>query len=315
MFIKRAKSRPSLRARESELDDAPASSTSSPLAKSSVTAEQVQNGSAAASAAGEGGEDAETSSGSVMERKKAQKKDKRLGGARSGAGGGPRLSFGGDADEGEGFKPRKSLLSQNIKLPQTPSRDEGLSTPSKSTPSYSSDYLAELKASTPSRLARPAADTGNDEMGEADVHSGSGMSRIARHKYASAIQEDTTAGIPDAVAVAAAKMKRQAALESAKHGGSLGNGSAGEDYIALGKGQLVVHDGAEPHPESRLMREEDEGDEGDEGKYFQSSALSCSLTINRPGKLYGSARQALSRQRRDQGSRPESKGRDRGAYR
>lgn len=269
MFIKRAKSRPSLRARESELDDAPASSTSSPLAKSSVTAEQVHNGSNAANGTGstvaDAGDDEGMSSGSVMERKKAQKKDKRLGGARTGTSGGPRLSFGGDADEGEGFKPRKSLLSQSIKLPQTPSRDDSPSTPSKSTPSYSSDYLAELKASTPSRLARPAEDTENEEMGEENGSGGSNLSRIARQKYATTIQEDTTAGIPDAAAVAAAKMKRQAALESAKHGGGLGNGSGGEDYIALGKGQLVVHDGAEPHPESRLMREEDEGDEGDEG--------------------------------------------------
>ncbi len=222
----------------------------------------------------------------------AQKKDKRLGGARTGASGGPRLSFGGDADEGEGFKPRKSLLSQNIKLPQTSSRDESLSTPSKSTPSYSSDYLAELKASTPSRLARPAADTEDEEMGEENGSGGSNLSRIARQKYATTIQEDTTAGIPDAAAVAAAKMKRQAALESAKHGGGLGNGSGGEDYIALGKGQLVVHDGAEPHPRAGSCVRRTRATKGMRvcvEHSAKSYGLEDGLTVTRSRRLHGSA--------------------------
>jgi GC-rich sequence DNA-binding factor len=83
---------------------------------------------------------------------------------------------------------------------------------------------------------------------------------MAREKYASV---DSTEGIPDTAAIAAAKMKRQARVESSKHdiGGE-------EDFISLGGGKLIVHDGEDrgPHPESRLMREEDEGDEGDEGK-------------------------------------------------
>lgn len=259
MFNKRVKSRPSLRARDSDVE----TSAGSPLAKSVVTAYP----------AGED-EDEASGSGSVLERKKAQKKDKRLSGVKSG---GTRLSFGGDGDEGEGFKPKKSLLSQSIKLPpQSPAFDDSPGAPSLSS-SYSREYLSELKASTPTRASRSAADNeGGDDAGngEGDEEDGTGLSRMARSKYASSFVEDTTAGIPDAAAVASARMKRQAKVEAAKHGGD----EMGEDYIALGGGKLIVHDGrAEgPHPGSRLMREEDEGEEGDEGELACTSPASGS---------------------------------------
>ncbi|WRT69477.1 uncharacterized protein IL334_006463 [Kwoniella shivajii] len=253
MFIKRAKSRPSLRARDSDL---PESSTAggSPLAKSSVTAE---DGDVSMDV------DPDESSGSIMAKKKAQKKDKR----KDGISGKPksRLSFGG-ADEEEGseggntpFKPKKSLLSQQIKLPDTPS-STGSGTPASTSQNsingiYSREYLSQLKASTPTRAPRT---TEVEDEGEEDVDS-NGLSKVARDKYASTIIEDTTAGIPDTAAISAAKAKRQAALESSKHGG------IGEDYISLGGGKLAVYDGdAGPHPESRLMREEDEEGDGDE---------------------------------------------------
>jgi len=42
-----------------------------------------------------------------------------------------------------------------------------------------------------------------------------------------------------------------------------------------------VHDGDKgPHPESRLMREEDEGDEGDEGESFPSVPVGSLLMID-----------------------------------
>lgn len=235
MFIKRAKSRPSLRARDSEGETAP-----SPLGKSVVTA------------TADDAEEHDSGLGSVLERKKAQKKDKRLSGVKIG---GTRLSFGGEGDEGEGFKPKKSLLSQNIKLPPASTTDYS---PIASGSSYSREYLSELKASTPTRAPRSAVEDGDE-----DENDGGGISRLAREKYASSFVEDTTAGIPDAAAVVSARMKRQAKVESAKHGGEMD-----EDYIALGGGRLIVHDGSKegPHPESRLMREEDEGDEGDEGE-------------------------------------------------
>jgi GC-rich sequence DNA-binding factor len=239
MFIKRAKSRPSIRARDSDIE-----TTGSPLAKSSFTpddpAEDVEDG------------------GRILERKKAQKKEKR----KDELGKTTRLSFGGDDDGGEGevtpFKPKKSLLSQSLKLPSTPlTSSSAAETPSTLSSVYSREYLCELKASTPSRAPRrpTVEDDEDDDMDR------SGLSRLARNKYAPTIVEDTTAGIPDAVAIASAKSKRQAAVENVKH-----NGNLGEDYIALGGEQIAVYDGTEgPHPESRLMREEDEGEEGDEG--------------------------------------------------
>ena len=251
MFIKRNKSRPSLRTRET--DELP----SSPLAKSSFSAgagiDDEPSSSAAPSPAAPSTGDDEEGLGSVMERKKAKNKEKRSSGLTKGS----RLSFGGPGDEGEdgtpAFKPRKSLLSQQVKLPSTPATEPVASS---STPSYSSAYLDELKASTPSRgPRRPTVDDGDDE--EED---GTGLSKLARDKYASRMVEDTTAGIPDDAAIAAAKQKRQAALEAKKHG-------LGEDYISLSGGQVAVYDGdSGPHPESRLMREEDEGEEGDEGE-------------------------------------------------
>jgi GC-rich sequence DNA-binding factor len=243
-MFKKAKSRPSLRARESE-DPA---SASSPLAQSSITAEDPDT------SIDVEGEDGDVSMGSIFERKKAGKKDKR----RDRPMGSSRLSFGGDkGGEGEASKPRRSLLSQSVTA-RLENAAASTSSPLASTPSYSSDYLSQLKASTPTRGPRPVTVDDDDDIQEVDAN---GLSKIAREKYASV---DKTEGIPDTAAIAAAKMKRQARVESAKH-----DVGPEEDYIALGGGRLVVHDGEDrgPHPESRLMREEDEGDEGDEGEY------------------------------------------------
>lgn len=240
MFIKRAKSRPSLRAKEID-EESPSASSSSPLSKGALNLTEGDDGSDQPLEEG----------GSVMERKKAKGKEKK-GPSKS-----SRLSFGGDNEpgaEGTPFKPRKSLLSQSFKL----STPQSAPTASSSTPShsYSSEYLSELKASTPSRAPKAAVEDEDD----VDEEDGTGLSRAARNKYASNFVEDMTAGIPDAAAIASAKNKRLAAVESKKHG-------LGDDYISLGNGQISVYDGEKgPHPESRLMREEDEGEEGDEGK-------------------------------------------------
>ncbi|KAK4683886.1 hypothetical protein P7C73_g6329, partial [Tremellales sp. Uapishka_1] len=225
MFIKRNKSRPSLRARESDLEG----DVGSPLGKSTFTAE----------GAGDTSMDVDEESGSVMERKKLKKRDKR----KDGLGQSGRLSFGGDdaeASDSTPFKPKKSLLSQQIKLPSTPAT---ITTESPSSSIYSKEYISQLKAATPSRLPRNSTEEG--------------LSDIAKSKYGDMLMEDTTAGIPDDAAIASAKTKRQTALQSEKLGG--------EDFISLGGGQLSVYDGEQgPHPESRLMREEDEEGEGDE---------------------------------------------------
>ncbi|KAL1412967.1 hypothetical protein Q8F55_000716 [Vanrija albida] len=227
MFVKRARPRPSIRSRVVDDDDA---APSSPLAQS-VTSSEVD------AAPSPSAMDVDDEAGSVMERKKAQRKSKLSKGSR--------LSFGGD-DESDGtpFKQKKSLLSQSLKLASSPLASSAPTTaPAASSESYSRDYLAELKAATPSRAAKKRDDE--------DGNGGDGLSQTARDKYASTIIEDTSAGIPDHLAVAAAKSRRKAALDAQRAG------AEGEDFIALGgdKG---------PHPESRLMREEDEGDEGDE---------------------------------------------------
>lgn len=253
VMFKKAKSRPSLRARDSE-DLTP---TSSPLARSSFAADDPDTSLDVEE------KDGDVSLGSVFERKKAGKrdKDKRQGRPI----GGSRLSFGGDkaGGEGEPSKPRRSLLSQSTTARLENAAASSSSSPLGASPSYSSDYLSQLKASTPTRGPRPPRVDDDDGIEEVDAN---GLSKLARDKYASV---DTTEGIPDTAAIAAAKMKRQARVEISKH--DAGNE---EDYISLGGGKLIVHDGDDrgPHPESRLMREEDEGDEGDEGEYFY---LSC----------------------------------------
>lgn len=101
-----------------------------------------------------------------------------------------------------------------------------------------------------------------------------GLSHSAISKYSLQSDDpmlDTTQGIPDEALIAAAKAKRKAAYgQKVVSGGGVG----GEDYISITEqsGRLTVYDADagtggrdEPHPESRLQREEDELGEGDEG--------------------------------------------------
>lgn len=242
-FIKRAKGRSNIRSR----DDTP----SSPLAGPSVTAADDED---------------ESGGMSPMQMAKNRRKDKNRG-IKS------KLSFGGD-DEGEEdkpFVPRKSNLSQSIslqKLAATPSSDYhnpfASTSAAASSSSYTSSYLDELKASTPSRISRRPAH--EDDPVRMDVDSDE---HPTNSQYA-----DTTQGIPDEALIAAAKAKRKAAYGQ----------TSGEDYISLTEqsGKLTVYDGDEkgPHPESRLQREEDELGEGDEGEYVPMLAMfgySCNV--------------------------------------
>lgn len=270
MFIKRARPRPSLRARDSDLTDT--ASTLSPLAKSSITANDAHNSDDSIEI------DSNEGSGSILGRKKGQKKEKtkdRLSKKAS------TLSFGGaaDKDEGMAFKPKKSLLSQQLKLPSTPSTSDTTGTPStmKTSGVYSREYLSELKAATPTRAPRGVTDTIEDDNAE----DSSGLSRLAREKYASSFAQDTTAGIPDAATITAAKMKRQAAIGG--NGPASASAENDEDYISLesGDGKIAIYDAQQgPHPESRLMREEDEEGEGDEGRFVCRSLAMTRHTNN-----------------------------------
>lgn len=170
------------------------------------------------------------------------------------------------------FKPKKSLLSQALRIPTTPAgsvaESSKSSAPSTVTPSYSREYLSELKAATPSKLNRESSNLKDVESDDDDAVDENGISKAARTKYGTAV--DTTAGIPSVAAIASAKAKRQAALKIG------GEDLGGEDFISLGNGQMAVYDSSQgPHPESRLQREEDEEGEGDEGELQHRCMVCC----------------------------------------
>ncbi|THH09290.1 hypothetical protein EW146_g8722 [Bondarzewia mesenterica] len=166
------------------------------------------------------------------------------------------LSFGGE-DEGEVevFKVKKSRLSRKLTLGQHPPSPGGIpsnldqatiSTQPGGGPVYDQAYLSELKASTPSaRAPRPPA----DDVYDVDVS----MTEL------NAVEINNTLGgietvIPSESSVLAAKEKRERLRVTE---------SSGEDFISLSLTKRdEVYQG--PHPESRLVREEDELGEGDD---------------------------------------------------
>ncbi len=152
--------------------------------------------------------------------------------------------------------------STGLSSPAGPSRQ--VSSTTASSPSYSTAYLNELKAATPTRLTgRSRLDAEIDGDEDEDMDMDGGLSLAARQKYGDVSMVDTTAGIPDEAHVAAAKAKRRAAV------GQGGVQGGEEDFIPLneGKGRMSLYDGDKgPHPESRLQREEDEEGDGDDGE-------------------------------------------------
>ncbi|KAJ8463892.1 hypothetical protein ONZ51_g9949 [Trametes cubensis] len=172
------------------------------------------------------------------------------------------LSFGGDEEEGEGevFKLKKSNLSRKVALrndlPGVTPVPLGSTTAQRSTgPTYDAAYLNELKASTPT--ARPPIPTEDTVSYDADVpmdlDSAAHASMLAPLNDS---MQEGEAAIPSASSILAAKQKREC-LRATK-------ASGGEDYISL---SLTKRDDYSkgPHPESRLVREEDElGDADDE---------------------------------------------------
>lgn len=163
------------------------------------------------------------------------------------------LSFGGDREEGEEvFKVKKSSLSRKLVLGQYPSSlgnlpsnldQASISSRSGGGPIYDQAYLSELKAQTPgARASQPPAERHDVSMADVDpleVNDTLGVS-------------ETT--IPSESSILAAKAKRDR-LRNVKH--------PDEDFISLFlTGQGDEYQG--PHPESRLVREEDELGEGDD---------------------------------------------------
>ncbi|KAG5646496.1 hypothetical protein DXG03_003261 [Asterophora parasitica] len=182
-----------------------------------------------------------------------------------------KLSFGGDDDEvcvltalkndimmwcvaqesgGEVFQVKKSDLSRKLALGTHPAslplNLEQATISAGRGPTYDQAYLRELKASTPTSRPPPISDTNGEE--------------IPMDVYVSLIDVDgvdslNEAIIPSESSIKTAKERRERLRKT---------GAAGEeDFISLS----VVRRSDEPqgpHPESRLVREEDELGEGDD---------------------------------------------------
>ncbi|KAI0747373.1 nineteen complex-related protein 2-domain-containing protein [Fomes fomentarius] len=170
------------------------------------------------------------------------------------------LSFGGDEEEGDGevFQLKKSSLSKKLKLGKAaPGVNlETTITPKSTGPTYDAAYLSQLKANTPSaRFPLPAGDSYDADI-SMDVDSPAQLSALSN-----IADEETETAIPSASSVLAAKQKRER-LRASK---------PGEDYISLSLTKRSDYSQG-PHPDSRLVREEDElGDADDEYAEYTSA--------------------------------------------
>ncbi|KAI1794968.1 GCFC-domain-containing protein [Ganoderma leucocontextum] len=168
------------------------------------------------------------------------------------------LSFGGEEEgEGETFKVKKGVLSKKLTLSKgVRAAPTELDIPQLSTaPTYDAAYLSQLKANTPSARPPQPPDSYDADV-SMDVDSPAQLSAL------SAIADDQAeTAIPSASSILAAKQKRER-LRVTKDG---------DDYISL---SLSKRDDFSqgPHPESRLMREDDElGDADDEFAEYTSA--------------------------------------------
>ncbi|KAH9924304.1 GCFC-domain-containing protein [Epithele typhae] len=175
------------------------------------------------------------------------------------------LSFGGDEEEaGETFKLKKGVLSSNLAKGKASTGVSSSSfTPQQTSgPTYDAAYLNELKASTPS--ARPSLHSSAlDTDVSMDVDDPSQFSAITVETplLNPCADEQSETAIPSASSILSAKQKRE----------RLRANKGSEDYISL---SLAKQDDFSrgPHPESRLMREDDElGDADDEFAEYTSA--------------------------------------------
>ncbi|KAJ7159856.1 nineteen complex-related protein 2-domain-containing protein [Mycena crocata] len=175
-----------------------------------------------------------------------------------------RLSFGADEDEegsGEVFKVKKSSLSQRLTLGTHPNNipsnlDQASISPHRG-PTYDQAYLNQLKASTPSsRAPLPSVDPYDADMSMdvGDMSADMSMQGIETEDVFGASYQSATF-IPSESSIKVAKERRERLRTTVASGA--------DDFISLS----VVKRPDEsqgPHPESRLMREEDELGEGDD---------------------------------------------------
>ncbi|KAF9013201.1 nineteen complex-related protein 2-domain-containing protein [Cyathus striatus] len=169
-----------------------------------------------------------------------------------------RLSFGGDEEEGDGevFQVKKSNLSKKLTLGTHPASvplnlDQATISPSRG-PTYDKKYLEQLKASTPTgRPPRPSQDAYDADM-SMDVSMNVEDSTTS---ITTTVEEETEAYIPSESSIKVAKEKRER-LRKTKEAGE-------DDYISLSVSKRSDFSEG-PHPESRLVREDDELGEGDD---------------------------------------------------
>ncbi|EKM51607.1 uncharacterized protein PHACADRAFT_31439 [Phanerochaete carnosa HHB-10118-sp] len=149
----------------------------------------------------------------------------------------------------------------------TPARTNGA-------PTYSAEYLSELKASTPS--TRPRLQDDDSISYDADVSLAADT--LAQSSLASIVDltgdADTEASILSSSAVQAAKEKRDRLRKMRT--------TADEDFISL---SVTKHSDIPqgPHPESRLMREEDELGEGDD-EYAEYTSAQERIALGKKSK-------------------------------
>ncbi|KAG9034492.1 hypothetical protein FRB95_013168 [Tulasnella sp. JGI-2019a] len=171
------------------------------------------------------------------------------------------LSFGAD-DEGGGeeFTARKSVLSRKMKLggsslaspmiARLPQTDD--SRPS--TPAYTAEYLTQLKAST---ATPPTRITGNVEIQDSEMDN-TVYNAEELESLGVADILDGSQTVPSGITIVDAKKERERRRVAGV------TSQNGEDFISLSvtKRSDIVDNG--PHPESRLMREDDDLGEGDD---------------------------------------------------
>ncbi|EJC98047.1 uncharacterized protein FOMMEDRAFT_97947 [Fomitiporia mediterranea MF3/22] len=195
-----------------------------------------------------------------------------------------RLSFGGDEEEGDGevFQVKKSGVGRKLKLASIalPSGlDQVTATPQTSGGVYSKEYLTELRAST---QAAPSAVHTLDPTPDSDIV-------LDASEMAGAVIVDETvatgAEIPSESSIAAAKQRREV-LRKTKQ--------TEEDFISLSVTRKEdIYQG--PHPESRLMREDDDLGEGDD-EFAEYTAAQERIALGKKAKKKDAERRRATMQ-------------------
>ncbi|KAG8898670.1 hypothetical protein FRB99_007237 [Tulasnella sp. 403] len=204
-----------------------------------------------------------------------------------------KLSF--DVDEGQGaetFKVKKSELSTRMKKGMSPSplavHVPTIEVPQTqdSAPTYTSEYLSQLKAENALHSTRPAASPGLSNMQDVQAYNADELEAMGvedafdtvsfehpklHGRYTTETELKSMPDIANAIqggtAVAEAKRKRERLRAIGVSTVPSSSGRDADEFISLSltkvpKDTDVSEEG--PHPESRLMREEDDLGDGED---------------------------------------------------